>query len=79
MKEQGLAAKIRKKNNMRKLVFESQSIEEDKLKRNFKSNQANEKFVSDITEITARDGKLYLMIIQDLYNNEIVEYEIRTI
>lgn len=76
MKEMGLYARIRKKNHIRKLTLDAQYIADNKLKRNFKSKRPFEKFVSDITQIKTIDGKLYLIIIQDLYNNEIIEYSI---
>ncbi|MBB6063382.1 transposase InsO family protein [Thermosipho japonicus] len=76
MKEMRLFARIRKKNYIRKAMMEAQCIEENKLRRNFKCERVNEKFVSDITQINAKDGNLYLMIIQDLYNNEIIEYTV---
>jgi transposase InsO family protein len=74
MKEMGIYAKIRRKNYIRRATKETQYVSDNKLKRNFKSKSKYEKFVSDITEIKTIEGKLYLMIIQDLYNNEIVSY-----
>lgn len=76
MKEMGLYAKIRKKNYLRRAAKEVQYVSENILRRNFRSKSEWEKFVSDITEIKTKEGKLYLMMIQDLYNNEIVGYGI---
>jgi len=45
---------------------------EDLLKRNFKSEKPNEKWVQDITEIPAKDGKLYVSGIFDCFDNFLV-------
>lgn len=46
------------------------------LQRNFKANNPNEKWVTDITEFSLFGTKLYLSPILDLYNGEIVSYNI---
>jgi putative transposase len=76
MREMGLYARIRKKNYISRAAKETLYVSDNILRRNFKSESKHEKFVSDITEIKTKEGKLYLMIIQDLYNNEIVSYGI---
>jgi transposase InsO family protein len=46
------------------------------LKRNFKASKPNEKWVTDVTEFSLLGTKLYLSPILDLYNGEIVSYNI---
>lgn len=46
------------------------------LKRNFKANRPNEKWVTDLTEFSLFGRKLYLSPILDLYNREIISYNI---
>ena len=46
------------------------------LKRNFKAEKPNEKWVTDVTEFSLFGTKLYLSPILDLYNREIVSYNI---
>lgn len=46
------------------------------LKRNFKAEKPNEKWVTDVTEFSLFGKKLYLSPILDLYNGEIVSYNI---
>lgn len=46
------------------------------LERNFKARHPNEKWVTDVTEFNVNGQKLYLSPIMDLYNGEIVSYEI---
>lgn len=46
------------------------------LNRNFKANKPNEKWVTDVTEFSIFGHKLYLSPILDLYNGEIVSYNL---
>lgn len=46
------------------------------LKRNFKATKPNEKWVTDVTEFHLHGEKLYLSPILDLYNGEIIAYNI---
>lgn len=46
------------------------------LKRDFKANQPNKKWVTDVTEFHFPWGKVYLSPIMDLYNDEIIAYDI---
>lgn len=44
--------------------------------RKFKSIAPNQKWVTDITEFKVGNQKLYLSLIIDLYNQEIISYEL---
>ena len=46
------------------------------LARNFDAARPNEKWVTDVTEFSVGGAKLYLSPIMDLFNGEIVSYEI---
>ena len=46
------------------------------LKRDFKATKPNEKWVTDITEFKVHNEKLYLSPIVDLFNGEVVSYNI---
>jgi putative transposase len=46
------------------------------LQRDFAADQPNEKWVTDVTEFKVNNRKLYLSPVMDLYNREIVSYEI---
>ena len=46
------------------------------LERNFAASKPNQKWVTDVTEFNIRGEKVYLSPILDLYNQEIVSYEI---
>lgn len=59
-------------------VFEGASAETapNHLQRDFEADQPNEKWVTDVTEFKVNNRKLYLSPVMDLYNREIVSYEI---
>ena len=46
------------------------------LSRGFVANQPNQKWVTDVTEFNIKGDKVYLSPILDLYNQEIISYEI---
>ncbi len=47
------------------------------LARQFQADRPNQKWVTDVIEINVRGDKLYLSPVMDLYNGEIVAYEMR--
>ncbi|RMT74471.1 ISPsy8, transposase OrfB, partial [Pseudomonas savastanoi pv. nerii] len=48
------------------------------LERNFTAQRPNQKWVTDVTEFKVANRKLYLSPVMDLYNGEIVAYELST-
>jgi transposase InsO family protein len=52
------------------------SIAPDLLKRDFMADRLNQKWVTDVTEFSLFGQKLYLSPVMDLYNREIVSYNI---
>ncbi|WP_031599437.1 IS3 family transposase, partial [Pseudomonas savastanoi] len=48
------------------------------LERNFSAQRPNQKWVTDVTEFKVGNRKLYLSPVMDLYNGEIVAYEVST-
>ena len=46
------------------------------LNRDFKAKNPNEKWVTDVTEFKVKEEKLYLSPIVDLYNGEVISYNI---
>jgi transposase InsO family protein len=75
MKELGLSCKVRMKK-YKSYKGEVGKIAPNLLDRNFKADKPNEKWVTDITEFSLFGQKLYLSPIMDLYNGEIVSYNI---
>ena len=77
MKKYGLLSEIRRR---RKWVNLGQQVHkyENLLKRQFRSDRPNTKWVTDISYIHTREGVLYLSMICDLYDNSIVAYKTAT-
>ncbi|RZI49973.1 IS3 family transposase, partial [Aeribacillus pallidus] len=55
---------------------ESKIIVPNRLNRDFTASQPNEKWVTDITYLPFGTSMLYLSTIMDLYNHEIIAYQI---
>ena len=51
-------------------------IADNLLQHNFQATQPNEKWVTDVTEFKCAEGKLYLSPIKDLFNGEIIAYDL---
>lgn len=75
MKECGLICLIRRKK-YRSYKGEIGKIAPNVLERNFYAEKPNQKWVTDVTEFAVNDKKVYLSPILDLYNGEIVSYNI---
>ena len=77
MNELGVKCMIRRKK-YRAYRGTQGAIAPDLLKRNFTAEQPNQKWVTDVTEFAVAGQKLYLSPILDLYNSEIICYEMHT-
>ena len=77
MKKYGLLSEIRRR---RKWVNLGQQVHkcENLLKRQFRADKPNSKWVTDISYIHTKEGVLYLSMIRDLYDNSIVAYKTAT-
>ena len=74
MKKYSLLSEIRRR---RKWVNLGQQVHkyENLLKRQFRAEHPNTKWVTDISYIRTKEGVLYLSMIRDLYDNSIVAYK----
>jgi transposase InsO family protein len=75
MNESGLKSLVRIKK-YRSYKGQQGTIAPNLLKRNFKANRPYQKWVTDVTEFTVAGNKLYLSPILDLYNGEVMSYNI---
>lgn len=75
MKSLGLKSLIRVKK-YKSYKGEQGKIAPNLLKRNFKAVAPNQKWATDITEFNVSGKKLYLSPIIDLFNQEIISYEL---
>ncbi|WP_419844469.1 DDE-type integrase/transposase/recombinase, partial [Actinobacillus pleuropneumoniae] len=65
-----------KQRKYRSYQGEVGKIAENVLQRDFHATAPNEKLVTDITEFKCAEGKLYLSPIKDLFNSEILAYDL---
>ena len=77
MCELGLKSKVRP-NRYKSYKGEIGRIAENKLNREFTVEQPNQKWVTDVTEFKVNNQKVYLSPIIDLFNREVISYEVRT-
>jgi putative transposase len=75
MKVLGLKSLIRLKR-YKSYKGEQGKIAPNILQRNFKATRPNEKWATDVTEFNVSGNKLYLSPIIDLFNGEIISYEL---
>lgn len=75
MQECYLKCELRKKK-YRSYKGEIGKVAQNELNRNFKAIRPNQKWVTDVTEFAVKGQKVYLSPILDLYNGEIISYNI---
>ena len=76
MKQLGLVCQVRAKRKYSSYKGEVGEVAPNLLERHFKTNQPNRKWVTDVTEFKVNDQKLYLSPILDLFNGEVVSYNL---
>jgi putative transposase len=74
MSEMGMKSRVRAKK-FRSYRGELGQAAPNSLNREFTASQANQKWVTDVTEFSVAGKKLYLSPVMDLYNGEIIAYE----
>lgn len=75
MREMGLQSLVRRKK-YRSYRGEVGRIAPNRLERKFEAAGPNQKWVTDVTEFKVAGEKLYLSPLLDLYNGEVIAYEI---
>ena len=78
MKELGLKSIIRKKRRYSSYKGEIGKVAPNVLDRDFEATAPNQKWVTDVTEFKVGERKLYLSPIIDLYNGEVISYNLST-
>ena len=78
MDEIGLSHRPKRKPNGITRADREARKSDDLLKRDFKSNKPLEKCVTDITEIKAKDGKLYVSAIFDCFDSSVLGLAMET-
>ena len=75
MKQCDLKCEIRRRK-YRSYKGEVGKIAPNELRRNFKADKPNQKWATDVTEFSVQNEKVYLSPIIDLYNGEIISYNL---
>lgn len=75
MQHLGLEGKC-KQRKYRSYQGEVGKIADNLLRRDFSATKPNEKWVTDASELKYDEGKLYLSPIKDLFNGEIIAYDL---
>ena len=75
MKHCGLKCEIRRRK-YRSYKGEVGKIAPNIISRNFKADKPNQKWTTDVTEFAVRNQKVYLSPILDMFNGEIISYNI---
>ncbi|MDF9839005.1 putative transposase, partial [Breznakia sp. PFB2-8] len=72
----GLYSKLIKKNKYKSYRGDVGKKADNIIERNFEADGPNKKWTTDVTEFKTPEGKLYLSPILDMYNSEIISYNI---
>jgi putative transposase len=75
MSELGLKSTVRPKRYRSYRGDVGQAVE-NRLQRDFKAENPNEKWVTDVTEFKIKGQRVYLSLLIDLFNQEVVSYRI---
>jgi putative transposase len=75
MRQMGLKAK-RRKQHYHSYKGEVGKVAPNILERDFQATRPNQKWTTDITQVSIHDKKLYLSPILDMFNGEIISYSV---
>ncbi|WP_068499069.1 IS3 family transposase [Paenibacillus kribbensis] len=78
MQDLGIRLRIRRKHRCNYVSSEGGRVAKNILKRDFKADAPNQKWVTDITQYRVGEKWLYLSAVKDLFNNEIIAYQMST-
>jgi putative transposase len=76
MRTLGLACKVRRRKRYNSYRGEQGAIAPNVLKREFEADAPNQKWVTDVTEFSVGDRKLYLSPVMDLFDRQIISYSL---
>jgi putative transposase len=76
MRSLGLVCKVRRKKRYNSYPGEQGSTAPNVLNREFDADAPNQKWVTDVTEFSVGDRKLYLSPVMDLFDRQITSYTI---
>jgi putative transposase len=74
MRSLGLVCKVRRKKRYNSYQGEQGRVAPNVLNREFDADAPNQKWVTDVTEFSVGDRKLYLSPVMDLFDRQIISY-----
>jgi putative transposase len=78
MRSLRLVCKVRRKKRYNSYQSEQGRVAPNVLNREFEADAPNRKWVTDVTEFSVGDRKLYLSPVMDLFDRQIISYSIGT-
>jgi transposase InsO family protein len=79
MREQGLAARRRKRYRVTAASEHDQPVVANVLARRFNADEPNARWVGDTTELTTNGGRLFLAVLLDLYSRLVVGWALSAV
>ena len=76
MRHLGLVCLVRRRRRYNSFKGEVGKIAENLLGRDFTATASNQKWVTDVTEFSIGQGKIYLSPVMDLFDRQIIAYSI---
>ncbi|MGG4095448.1 IS3 family transposase [Paenibacillus lautus] len=76
MQKLGIQASIRRKRRFKMTYQAAERVAENLLNRDFAAEKPNQKWVTDVTQYRVGKRWIYLSAVKDLFNNEIVAYQL---
>jgi putative transposase len=78
MRTLGLVCKVRRRKRYNSYQGEQGTVPPNLLNREFDATAPNQKWVTDVTEFSVGDRKLYLSPVMDLFDRQIISHTIGT-
>ena len=76
MQELGLVCRVRRRKRYNSYQGEQGAVAPNVLNREFDADAPNQKWVTDVTEFSVGDRKLYLSPVMDLFDRQIISYSL---
>ena len=76
MQALGLACRVRRRKRYNSYQGEQGAVAPNVLNREFEAEAPNQKWVTDVTEFSVGDRKLYLSPVMDLFDRQIISYSL---
>jgi putative transposase len=76
MQTLGLVCKVRRRKRYNSYKAEQGAVAPNVLNREFEADAPNQKWVTDVTEFSVGDRKLYLSPVMDLFDRQIISYSL---